>query len=154
MAGTRQGGLQVRDKVLKRDPDYYKKLGALGGRNSHTGGFYDNREAAQAAGSKGGSNRRGVRKCKVCLTFRRDVTKGICASCQPQDTPELRELLGIDAEGKKLWQPKRSTSSSATSRTSRTTSRRSQSKETSGNGSSTRTSRTRSNVRKGLRKLK
>jgi hypothetical protein len=49
-----------------------------------------------------GHKRKGIRKCRVCLDQRHDVIKGICASCQPQDTPELRALLGIDAEGRKL----------------------------------------------------
>lgn len=31
MAGTRTGGMTARDKMLARDPDYYKKLGKRGG---------------------------------------------------------------------------------------------------------------------------
>ncbi len=38
----------------KYGEDYYKKIGAIGGRNSRTGGFYANRELAREAGRKGG----------------------------------------------------------------------------------------------------
>ena len=62
MAGTREGGLKVRDKQLARDPDFYKKIGAKGGANGHTGGFHVHREMARIAGAKGGriSRRRKV----------------------------------------------------------------------------------------------
>lgn len=39
MAGTRAGGLRARDMNLRRDPDFYKKIGQKGGRNGNTGGF-------------------------------------------------------------------------------------------------------------------
>ncbi len=54
MAGTKTGGLKARNKNLATDPDFYKKIGATGGKNGHTGGFYQNRELAKKAGSKGG----------------------------------------------------------------------------------------------------
>ena len=54
MAGTRAGGLTSAAKVLARDPDFYKRIGAKGGRNGTTGGFYENRELARVAGAKGG----------------------------------------------------------------------------------------------------
>lgn len=55
MGATRAGGLKARDKNLAKDPDFYKKIGAIGGKNGHTGGFYANRKLASEAGRKGGS---------------------------------------------------------------------------------------------------
>lgn len=55
MSGTKTGGEKARDKNLKRDPDFYKKIGSIGGKLGHTGGFYANRELARTAGAKGGS---------------------------------------------------------------------------------------------------
>lgn len=54
MAGTKQGGLKARDKNLAKDPDFYSKIGAIGGKNGHTGGFAANPELARIAGAKGG----------------------------------------------------------------------------------------------------
>ncbi len=39
MPGTREGGLKAAAKNLKRDPNFYAKIGAIGGRNGSTGGF-------------------------------------------------------------------------------------------------------------------
>lgn len=85
-----------------RDTDYYVKIGAAGGRNGHTGGFAASPAKASIAGRIGGRANKGQKKCYVCLKRRHDVTNGICASDQSQDTPELRALLGIDANGRKL----------------------------------------------------
>ena len=54
MAGTKAGGAKARDKNVASDPDFYKKIGAKGGRNGHTGGFAANPELARIAGAKGG----------------------------------------------------------------------------------------------------
>lgn len=39
MSGTRAGGLAAAKKNLKNDPNFYKKIGAIGGKNGTTGGF-------------------------------------------------------------------------------------------------------------------
>lgn len=39
MAGTKAGGLKARDANLKKDPNFYSRVGAIGGRNGRTGGF-------------------------------------------------------------------------------------------------------------------
>lgn len=39
MAGTREGGLKVRAKLLAADPDYYSRIGTKGGAKSRGGGF-------------------------------------------------------------------------------------------------------------------
>ena len=64
MSGTKIGGLKARDVNIKRHgKDFYKRIGAIGGRNGHTGGFAANPELARLAGAKGGkkSRRTGVK---------------------------------------------------------------------------------------------
>lgn len=55
MAGTVEGGIKAakKNKELHGD-DFYKRIGAKGGRNGNTGGFASNPELARIAGSKGG----------------------------------------------------------------------------------------------------
>lgn len=62
MSGNRIGGLKAAAKNLANDPDFYKKIGARGGKNGKTGGFAANPELARKAGAKGGrvSRRRKV----------------------------------------------------------------------------------------------
>jgi general stress protein YciG len=54
MAGTKEGGVKAAAKNLQRDPEFYAKIGAKGGRNGRTGGFAANPELARIAGAKGG----------------------------------------------------------------------------------------------------
>lgn len=54
MAGTKAGGLKAAAKNLQKDPNFYAKIGAKGGRNGKTGGFAANPELARIAGAKGG----------------------------------------------------------------------------------------------------
>lgn len=64
MAGTIQGGKKAaKTNVELYGKDFYKKIGAIGGRNGHTGGFAANPELAREAGRKGGRiSRRGPAK--------------------------------------------------------------------------------------------
>lgn len=64
MAGTKLGGLKAsRSNKEKYGKDFYKRIGAIGGRNGHTGGFASNPELARLAGAKGGRiSRRGASK--------------------------------------------------------------------------------------------
>ena len=64
MAGTKAGGLSASlTNKTKYGRDFYSKIGAKGGRNSRTGGFYANRELARKAGAIGGRiSRRGASK--------------------------------------------------------------------------------------------
>jgi general stress protein YciG len=39
MAGTTAGGKKVAATILAKNPNYYKEIGAKGGRNGNTGGF-------------------------------------------------------------------------------------------------------------------
>lgn len=60
MAGNQAGGLKARDTNLKKHgADFYRRIGAKGGRNGHTGGFAANPELARIAGRKGGKARLG-----------------------------------------------------------------------------------------------
>ena len=55
MAGSREGGLKAKQTNLKKyGEDFYKNIGAIGGKLGTTGGFYANRELARTAGAKGG----------------------------------------------------------------------------------------------------
>ncbi len=55
MAATHAGGLKAAEtNVIRYGMDFYKRIGAKGGANGHTGGFYQNRDLASAAGRLGG----------------------------------------------------------------------------------------------------
>ena len=55
MAGTIAGGKQTsKTNREKYGENYYKVIGALGGKKGRTGGFYGNPELARIAGAKGG----------------------------------------------------------------------------------------------------
>ncbi len=55
MAGTKAGGQAAAStNKNKYGADFYAKIGAKGGRQGRTGGFYANRELARLAGAKGG----------------------------------------------------------------------------------------------------
>lgn len=64
MAGTKAGGKKASATNRQRHgDDFYARIGAKGGRNGHTGGFYANPVLAKIAGKKGGriSTRAGVK---------------------------------------------------------------------------------------------
>lgn len=55
MAGTKAGGQKAAKTTIERHGlDFYKRIGSMGGKNGHTGGFAANRELARTAGAKGG----------------------------------------------------------------------------------------------------
>lgn len=64
MAGTLAGGKKAAaTNKAKYGADFYAKMGAKGGRNGHTGGFYNNPELARLAGRIGGrKSKRGPAK--------------------------------------------------------------------------------------------
>ena len=62
MAGTKAGGLKAKQKNLERDPNFYARIGAKGGKNGRTGGFAANPELARIAGAKGGRISRRMKK--------------------------------------------------------------------------------------------
>ena len=83
MAGTRAGGLKTVETLKKRDPDFYRTIGAKGGKNGHTGGFAANPELARIAGAQGGRvSRRGSKAVvavepPVVVLERRSLIAGI-----------------------------------------------------------------------------
>ena len=62
MAGTVAGGKKAAAKNLAKDPDFYRRIGKVGGGNGNTGGFAANRELARIAGAKGGRISRRTKK--------------------------------------------------------------------------------------------
>ncbi len=64
MAGTKLGGQKAAaTNKAKYGKDFYARIGQMGGKLGHTGGFYANRELAREAGRVGGRiSRRGVAK--------------------------------------------------------------------------------------------
>jgi general stress protein YciG len=63
MAGTKEGGKAAAStNKTKYGKDFYAKIGAMGGKKGHTGGFYANRELAREAGARGGRISRRVKK--------------------------------------------------------------------------------------------
>lgn len=73
MSGTVEGGRKAYlTNIAKHGQDFYARIGQMGGRRGHTGGFASNKigpdgltgyQRARVAGSKGGKiSRRGARK--------------------------------------------------------------------------------------------
>jgi len=57
MAGTVAGGKAAAStNKAKYGSNFYAKIGSIGGKKGHTGGFYANRELARLAGRKRWSN--------------------------------------------------------------------------------------------------
>lgn len=63
MSGTKTGGKVAAATNKKRyGSDFYARIGAKGGKNGSTGGFFANRELAREAGAKGGKISRRTKK--------------------------------------------------------------------------------------------
>ena len=63
MAGTKEGGKKAAaTNKAKYGAEFYAKIGATGGTNGHTGGFFANRELARIAGARGGRVSRRTKK--------------------------------------------------------------------------------------------
>lgn len=67
MSGTKEGGLKAAARNLAADPNFYRKIGRLGGKASHGGGFASlsigrdgktGPQRAKLAGQKGGRAKR------------------------------------------------------------------------------------------------
>ena len=54
MSGSVKGGKQGAAKILARDPDFFKKIGAKGGRNGSGYGFAHGKVDPSKAGTLGG----------------------------------------------------------------------------------------------------
>ena len=63
MAGTKTGGkAAATTNKTKYGSDFYARIGAMGGKKGHTGGFFTNRELAREAGRRGGRISRRTKK--------------------------------------------------------------------------------------------
>lgn len=63
MPGTKIGGIKAAEtNKRKHGPDFYVRIGALGGQKSRGGGFANNPELAREAGRKGGLKSRKNRR--------------------------------------------------------------------------------------------
>ncbi|HET9850233.1 MAG TPA: hypothetical protein VFP35_01230 [Candidatus Saccharimonadales bacterium] len=63
MAGTKNGGQKAAaTNKSKYGKDFYAKIGQMGGKMGHTGGFYANRDLARKAGAVGGRISRRTKK--------------------------------------------------------------------------------------------
>ena len=75
MSGSVQGGKLAAQKNLAKDPDFYRKIGAIGGRNSNSGGFAADNVRARIAGATGGKySRKGhklIERTETSGTYRR-----------------------------------------------------------------------------------
>lgn len=59
MSGTIEGGIKAREtNKIKHGDDFYKRIGAKGGKKCVKKGFGTNPELARIAGAKGGKNSR------------------------------------------------------------------------------------------------
>lgn len=66
MAGTKLGGKRAAETNKKiHGEDFYKRIGAIGGKKGTTGGFFANRELARRAGAKGGKISRRTKRVGV-----------------------------------------------------------------------------------------
>ncbi|HKX73747.1 MAG TPA: KGG domain-containing protein [Candidatus Saccharimonadales bacterium] len=74
MPGTVIGGQKAASKNKQRHgADFYARIGAMGGRKGHTGGFAANRELARAAGRKGGLISRRKKATTVATVKKSDL---------------------------------------------------------------------------------
>lgn len=75
MSGTSQGGKLTAARNLARDPQFYAKIGAIGGKRGHTGGFAANPELARIAGAKGGRISRRKKATVKKVVVEKDAVK-------------------------------------------------------------------------------
>ena len=54
LSGSVAGGKKAAAVNMTKDPDFYRKIGAIGGKNGNTGGFASNPKLAKLAGARGG----------------------------------------------------------------------------------------------------
>ena len=76
MSGTKIGGMKAATtNKLRNGEDFYRRIGAKGGRNGHNGGFAANPELAKLAGRKGGKMSRRGKGCKHEIELNADMIK-------------------------------------------------------------------------------
>jgi len=77
MAGTPKGGAAAAETNKKKyGPDFYARIGAMGGKKGTTGGFFANRDLAREAGRKGGRISRRTKNTEVVtVEIEKDLNK-------------------------------------------------------------------------------
>lgn len=77
MAGTPKGGAAAAETNKKKyGPDFYARIGAMGGKKGTTGGFFANRDLAREAGRKGGRISRRTKSTEVVtVEIEKDLNK-------------------------------------------------------------------------------
>lgn len=94
MSGNLTGGRKASETNRRRyGEDFYKRIGAIGGRNGHTGGFTSNPALARVAGGKGG------KRSKSGLKFLREEDG--CWVYLNKDGDEVRFGIGESMHGNK-----------------------------------------------------
>jgi general stress protein YciG len=109
MAGTRQGGKKAAESNRKLDPDFYKKMGAIGGRISKGGGFAQDHELAVEAGRKGGKvSRRNLLDntvpCSQC-SGKYKTRNSLASHMSNYHTPDVKVYKVAEYTPKPLTQP-------------------------------------------------
>jgi uncharacterized protein len=108
--GTRvEGGLKAAQKNTANEPGFYKRIGAIGGRNGHIGGFNDP-EVAHRAGVLGGrKSHRGPRNKAyneeaTCNSEKMDSRKpgstskaqtSKCSDCKREVPTDMLDDMGL-----------------------------------------------------------
>lgn len=64
-SNSKSAKVAAKTKMKRYGKDFYKRIGAIGGSRGKTGGFYNNPEAARAAGLKGRKSREEQREQKA-----------------------------------------------------------------------------------------
>lgn len=100
MPGTKAGGQKARETNYKlHGKDFYAKIGQIGGRNGHTGGFASNPELARLAGAIGGakSRRKKMERDAKGKPIKKDGTHIKYTKPQPKPEPKkgfLKKIFG------------------------------------------------------------
>ena len=67
MVQTKEGAKKAANNIKAKDPDFYRRIGAIGGKKGRTGGFAANPELARIAGAKGGRISRRRKKTEASI---------------------------------------------------------------------------------------
>lgn len=93
MSGTIEGGKKCAEtNKRKYGKDWYRKIGAIGGKNGNTGGFAANPELARVAGAVGG---RKSKRGPSTINRGRKVKLAKTMSSQGATYEEMSKALGV-----------------------------------------------------------
>lgn len=98
------GGLKAAATTkAKYGPNFYVKIGRLGGTNGHSGGFASNRELARTAGAKGG--RMSKRGAKAVAPTKIEPRKEEIEEMYygGESIPQIAAKIGVSAGTLRKW---------------------------------------------------